>query len=275
MTKLQLLRITAACAALCAPHIANAQELSAWQAGAGQGTLRVGYTHLEYDQFTSGTTLVTPANAFEQEGVIFDLRYSLTDRLGLEFSTGLSRAEFVGEDEGLNDSRLRVRYAVADQANGALGNLVLAGSVLVAGTYEAGGPTAIGDGVTSFELAGAFGRSFENGFAAEVYFGGRLRTEDAPEDIFGGVALHYSFAEKFSVSGGLQRVEALSGVDIGGPGFDPTQFQLLEEDYTRWWVGGGMTLTPVVSVSAQYGQKFDTRNSGNSDDFTLSTTFAF
>lgn len=275
MKELHLKALGAACAILASAQGAAAQDLSAWQPSAGQGTLRVGYSHLEYDQFTAGTSLVTPPQSFEQEGVIVDLRYALTDRLGFEFSTGLSRAEFDTEDEGLNDSRFRLRYTLADQADGAIGNLVVAGSVLVAGTYEAGGPTAIGDGVTSFELAGAFGRAFENGFAAEVYFGGRLRTEDAPEDIFAGVAGHYSFAERFILSAGLQRVEALSGVDIGGPGFDPTQFQRLEEDYTRWWVGGSMTLTPVVSVSAYYGQRFDTRNSGISDDFTLSSTFSF
>lgn len=264
-----------AAAFVCAcPAPAAAQEISPWLPPPDTGTFHLSYTNQSFTSFNAGLVRVEAPAPFEQETTAVTLNYALSGRFGFGVRTGYARVTFLGADEGLTDTRFSAYYVVADESNGAPVQLLASATVIAPGTYAAGGPTAVGDGVAGYELVLAAGRSYASGFSWQANFGGRVRAEGAPEEILYSAVAHQSFGD-FSLSGGYSRVEALSGFDIGGSGFDPTQFQRLEEDFSRWYASGSYALSLKVAVIANYGEKFATRNSGNARDFSLSIRLVF
>lgn len=275
MVSLTHMKFRTALAGLCllAPK-AGAQEISPWLPPPGNVVINLSYTNQSFDSFNAGTVR-TPAPApFEQETTAVSYQYAWNGRFGFGVRTGYARVEFLGEDEGLIDSRVSLYYVALDEANGAPIHLLASATAIIPGTYAAGGPTSVGDGAAGYELAFAAGRSFENGLSVQANFGGRVRAEGAPEELLFSVAAHQEIA-RFNLGVGLARTEALSGVDIGGAGFDPTQFQRLKEDFSRWYVVGAFNINPRLAAVAHYGSKFSTRNSGNASDFTLALKAAF
>jgi hypothetical protein len=96
-----------------------------------------------------------------------------------------------------------------------------------------------------------------------------------PDEIFGGTQISLAIADRFSIFGGLSFTESTSGIDILGPGFTPARFPEVEEDYKLWNVGGAISFGKSVSLNASYGQKFDGRNTAESDFFRVGLGFSF
>ena len=120
------------------------------------------------------------------------------------------------------------------------------------------------------------GKWLTDWLAVSGEIGYRDREGDVPADIFlnvsGGVLI-----DRIGLSVNYKLVDAQSGIQIGGEGFNPTArvFPKLEEDIQ--FLSGTMTLnmTDKMNLSLSYGEVIDGRNTSKSKVFSVTTSYMF
>ena len=105
--------------------------------------------------------------------------------------------------------------------------------------------------------------------------GARWGDVDIPNDVFFNLAAFFPVNNVLTLGVDYQMVNALDGIDIGGPGFSPSRFPALEEDIHL--VGGRLlaNVTDVISLNLFGGQVVGGRNTAKSRVLGVGVTFAF
>lgn len=270
--------ITSALASLTLSAAAQAQ-LSAWLPDAQQLLATPAFTYSTFDEFWMGDTLVSPlkdaGEHLRQYSGFVVLEYGIFSNLAFDATVGYaatSATSVLGPgDEGLMDTNVGLRYTLFD---GTVPNAKWIPTIsvrlggIIAGDYEANTPFAIGDGASGIEGSLLMAKEFGDcGFGVFGDIGYRWRVDPVPADIFGTIGIYQRFAG-FTASLAYRNTTALDGLDIGGPGFDPSMgpeygFPALKEvnqilagglGYTD---GGGRTYLLTV------GANLDGRNTGD------------
>jgi hypothetical protein len=266
--------------AISAPAFAN--EISPYTPVAGGGEAEISWTRQSADSFNPGDARAPLPVDLNQTTVALDASYGVTDKLALDLRVGYGKSEFTvdpvlapqGGLDGLTDIMIGARYKVIDEVDGGPFTATLGVAAIIDGGYRTGAITALGDGGSGGQVALAFGKQL-GPVSYSSSIGYRTRGNNVPDEIFGGSRLTLSFADRFSVFGGLSFTDSTSGIDIGGPGFSPARFPEVEEDYKLWNVGGAVSFTDSLSLNATYGQKFDGKNTARSNFFRVGLGFSF
>ncbi len=262
---------------------ASAHAVSPWLPTAGGHELSFSYIDQTADRFYVAENEMSLPADLELRTFEVNYAYGLSDRLAIDIRAGYAESDFVvdpglapeGGLDGFTDARIGVRWLAFDQFEDRPFTLALAGAVLIAGDYDTGAISAIGDGEGGGELSVITGRSFDSGFVWQSEIGYRFRSGEVPNEWYFNRTLSYGFNDRFTGRVSWNSVDSRGDLDIGGPGFSPARFPELEEDYDLWLVGFSFAPSDTWSLGLDYGRKFDGRNTAKSDVFALSVGRSF
>ena len=266
---------------------------SPWIAEPGTGSISISYVNQNANEFYRQTTKVkgpleaTGAN-LAQNTLWFGVNYAISDSVALDLQTAWARSFVAGgvgpsggqeSYSGLYDSNIALTWRVVDELISDAPSVAIRLGLIAAGAYDTGYINSLGDGGNGFEtslIIGKFGGAA--GFSAEVGYrnrtttvvnenavGGVLRGEvEIPSDMFVNLGLFIPAGDVVTLGVDYRMVNALSGIDIGGPGFSPSRFPGLQED--GHIVGGRLlaNVTDTVSLNAFFGQVVAGRNTAAS-----------
>lgn len=271
---------------LALPSITLAE--SPWLPAPESGNASVTYIYATAGEFFAGEDRTSLPADLEQHSALFSLEYGITDRLAVDLSLGYARTEFIEDPElspsssldGLIDPKIGVRYKIWDELEDGGLTFTVHSAVIFGGGYRTGAINAIGDDAFGAEFSGIVGKTWENGLGLSAELGYRYREDDVPDEFYSNVNAFYSLAPllnlPITVNFNYQMVDALSGIDIGSPGFSPARFPETEEDYHI--VSGGLSYSfgDNFSVNASYGQTvFDRRNTADSKIVSFGLSYGF
>ncbi len=268
------------------PSIALAE--SPWLPAPQSGNVSLSYIYSTADDFRAGKNKTSLPTDLEQHNALLNLEYGITDRLAIDVSLGYARTKFVEDAvlspsssfDGLIDPKIGVRYKVWDELEDGVLTFTLHSAAIFGGGYNSGALNSIGEDAFGLEFSGIAGKIWENGLGVSTELGFRYREGDVPDEFFANVNGFYSLASLFNLPITLNvnyhRVDALSGIDIGSPGFNPGRFRETEEDYHI--ISGGLSYNFAnrLSVNANYGEKvFGGRNTADSKIVSVGLSYGF
>jgi len=276
-----------------------------WLAEPGTGTFSITYVNQNAKEFFRETTKIqgplaaTNAN-LAQNTVWFGVNYAFTDAVAIDVQSAFARSFVAGgvgpsggqeSYSGLYDSNIAITWRVVDELISDAPSVALRIGAIAAGPYDTGYINSIGDGGNGVETSLIIGRFADAaGFSAEVGYRARTSTEvnpqavgasggservDIPAEMFLNLGLFVPVGGAVTIGADYQMVNALSGIDIGGPGFSPSRFPGLEED--RHLVAGRLlaNVTDTVSLNAFFGQMVAGRNTAASRIVGFGLGFGF
>ncbi|MXZ72068.1 MAG: hypothetical protein F4Z04_11305 [Acidobacteria bacterium] len=288
--------------ALASPAFAQGTP---WLAEPGTGTFSITYVNQNAKEFFRETTKVqgplaaTNAN-LAQNTVWFGVNYAFTDAVAIDVQSAFARSFVAGgvgpsggqeSYSGLYDSNIAITWRVVDELISDAPSVALRIGAIAAGPYDTGYINSIGDGGNGVETSLIIGRFADAaGFSAEVGYRARTSTEvnpqavgasggservDIPAEMFLNLGLFIPVGGAVTIGADYQMVNAMSGLDIGGPGFSPSRFPGLEED--RHLVAGRLlaNVTDTVSLNAFFGQMVAGRNTAASRIVGFGLGFGF
>jgi hypothetical protein len=216
---------------------ASAYGQSVWPPGKGEFTVSPGFTYSTFNEFWAAHekvgSLKDNNERLDQYTGFVKLEYgilsSLAADLTIGYTTTSSTKTFANDsDDGLADTEFGLRYRFVTETRTRPAVAVRVGGI-IAGTYDEKTPFA-GDGANGFETSVLLGKTFgETGFGLYADMGYRVREADVPEDVFGSFGAIKQFygifhdADMITLSFDYHHVQATSGLNIGGAGFDPTR----------------------------------------------------
>jgi hypothetical protein len=238
-----------------------------------QGQLRVtpSYTFTTFDTFWKGKTKTQLPASIQQHTVSFGGDYGLFDDVAVDLTVGYTRTSFspASDLDGLDDTTLGVRWRVVDEFKADspyVPTFTLRVGGTIAGTYDTvttGAPHSPGDGASGVEMSLLFGKVLgRTGFGISGGVGYRYRMQNVPDDFFASVGMYKILFEHFVVSFGYRRVQGLSGLDIGGPGFTPARFPETREIFDNLEAGLGYTDKGGRYYGIIAARTIDGRNTG-------------
>lgn len=261
---------------------------SPWLPAPESGSASITYIYATADEFFAGKNRKSLADDLEQHSALFNLEYGITDRLAVDLSLGYARSEFIEDPElspsssldGLIDPKLGIRYKIWDELEDGNITFTLHSAVIFGGGYRTGALNSIGDDAFGAEFSGIVGKTWENGLGLSAELGYRYREDDVPDEFFSNVNAFYSLTPllnlPISINFNYQMVDALSGIDIGSPGFSPDRFPETEEDYHLLSGGLSYSFGGNFSVNANYGQTvFERRNTADSKIVSFGLSYGF
>ena len=210
-------------------HGALRAQSTPWLPPEGELVTTPSYTFQTFDRFWFGSDKMDFPET-DQQTVLATLEYGILDDLTFDVTVGYSRTlgsrPGVGDEDGLADSKLGLRWRCLDEYRTDsewAPSIALRAGAIIEGTYEANLPESVGDGASGVEGSLLLGKTFyleslgEIGFSGEV--GMRARSEDVPDDFFFSVGAYKAFENGVSLSIAHRHNQGLSGPDIGDPGF--------------------------------------------------------
>ena len=281
-----------------------------WIAEPGTGTISFTYANQSAKEFwrpVDGTvTKVTgplgPTGAsLAQNTMWFAANYAVNDFVALDVQSAFASSLVTGgvgpsggqeSYSGLFDSNVALTFRLVDELISDAPSVAVRVGGILAGAYDTGYINSLGDGGHGVEtslIVGQFGNAA--GFSAELGFRVRGSTEvntqavggamaagetvDVPNDMFVNLGLFIPAGSAVTLGVDYRIVNALSGIDIGGPGFSPSRFPGLEED--AHLVGGRVLInaTDVVSLNVFFGQVVKGNNTAVSRVFGGGLSFGF
>jgi hypothetical protein len=271
--------------------IGHSVAQSVWLPSAGELRATPGFSYSSFDSFWMGTTKVdNPPNGkrLDQFTGYLSLEYGIIENLAADVTIGYTWTDtdaFGGSasDDGLADTFLGLRYRLLDEnavSSPWVPSLAIRVGGVIAGTYDSNLPFSAGDEANGLEGSLLLGKAFgDSGFGMYGDFGYRWREDPVPDDLFGSVGLYKQFGPVTAVVG-YRQVYGRSGLDIGGPGFDPAAgrssgFPALQE--INHLGEGGLAFTDGGGRNYQFtvAKSIDGRNTGDKLIFGFNITFPF
>ena len=217
---------------------APAYGQSAYLPVEGRISLSGSYVFETFDEFWAGRKKTQLPDDIHQHTVSLSLEYGLLEDVALDLTLGYTRTSFssVEELDGLNDTRLGIRYRIFDEFrvdSPYVPTLTLRLGGIIEGSYDTvttGAPHSPGDGASGVETSLLFGKVFgqtDIGLSGDI--GYRYRDSSVPDDFFVSVGLDKVFFEYILAGFSWRHTQGLSGLDIGDPGFNPSRFPELRE----------------------------------------------
>ncbi len=237
----------------------GAQAATPWLPISGSGYGALSYVYQTADELFAGDKRADLPTDLEQHTASLYLEYGVTDALSLDARIGYASTSFLQDPvlspsdslDGLTDTNVGLRWRLVDEATGDWPTVTLRSAGNIRGDYETGALNAIGDGASGAEFSLIVGKAFENGLSFYAEGGYRVRDEPVPDEQFYNVGAAYAFAPRWTGSVNLRFVDALSGIDIGSPGFTSARFPETEEDYN---IVDYRSRLPVHRVGPRRGQ---------------------
>jgi hypothetical protein len=270
---------------------------SAWLPAADHFVATPAFSYSTFDEFWMGSTRVDPLKAngesLDQFNMFLVMEYGILDRLAADVTIGYARVFETNtfnndDDDGLADTQLGLRYRMFDEGEWMPVVTARFGGV-IAGTYDENTPFAPGDGASALEMSLLMGKGFGySGFGAWSELGYRARDlfDPVPNEAFASVGMYKQFLgvfaneDAFTISAGYRYVGCPDGLDIGGPGFDPsggkrTGFPALKEVNELFEGALGYTDSGGRHYQFSAAQSVDGRNTGDKTIFGFAVSLPF
>jgi hypothetical protein len=261
-----------------------AASWTAWALPRGEVSLQLSYVFETFDEFWMGRTKAQLPDDIDQHTVAVGVEYGLFEDVTADLTLGYTRTSFSPADDldGLNDTTLGVRWRLVDEFqvdSPYVPTLSVRIGGIIAGTYDTvttGAPNSPGDGASGVEISLLFGKTFgDTGFGIFGDMGYRYRLENVPADFFASIGVYKTFFAGFIASFGYRRVQGLSGLDIGGPGFTPARFPETQEIFDNLEAGLGYTDTGGRQYGLFGAWTIDGKNTGEKTIVGASLTLPF
>ena len=216
-------------------------QATAWLNEPGSGYASISVVNQVADEYYRGKVKrSTPLGEDLSQGTIWlTANYAFTDSWAVDARMGWARSQFVvgpmiptpmEKFSGLVDTNIGLTWRVNDELASDLPSIALRAGAIIAGNYDTGYINSLGDGGDGYEFSIIVCEFVSNRVGLSVEFGYRARQENIPDETFTNLTGVWLFGDKLSLGLDYQRVDARSGLDIGGAGFDPTRFPEVEED---------------------------------------------
>jgi len=214
---------------------------SAWLNEPGSGYASVSVVSQVADEYYRGKVKrSTPRGEdLAQNTIWLTANYAFGDSWAVDAQVGWARSEFVvgpmiptpmENFSGIVDSSIGLTWRVNDELASELPSVALRAGAIIAGDYDTGYINSLGDGGNGYELSIIVGEFVSNRVGLSAEFGYRSREAGIPDETFTNLTGVWLLGEKLSLGLDYKLVDARSGLDIGGEGFDPTRFPEVEED---------------------------------------------
>lgn len=244
----------------------------------GSTALGASLSYTSYDEFYRGDTLqpeVPGGGDIEITSFRLYAETGLRDGLSVDVSAGYAESKSgVTEDDDFTDVYLGVNWQVADQ-EADFADMKLRAGVTIAGDYETGRLSALGDGENALDLSIAGRHFFNESLCGNLETGFTINDGDVPNAIRFRAGPQYELGGGFAVDASGIYFKGLDGIDIGGPGFSgPVDLPKVEEE--------GLVGELGLTASGNYGyyrfsvsHLFDGANVGEELTFGVYTGFTF
>ena len=214
---------------------------SAWLSEPGSGFASLSVVSQVADEYFRGKVKrSTPRGEdLAQNTVWLSANYAFTDSLSLDAQVGWARSEFIvgpmiptpmENFSGIVDTTIGLTWRVNDELASDFPSVAVRAGAIIAGNYDTGYINSLGDGGDGYELSLIVGEFVSNRVGLSAEFGYRGRDSGIPNETFTNLTGVWLLGEKLSLGLDYKIVNAESGLDIGGEGFDPTRFPEVQED---------------------------------------------
>jgi len=201
------------------------------------------------------------------------INHGLSDDLAIDFKTGYAESR---EESGLTDTNLGLSWRLADEfIEDSLPTTTLRAGIIIDGDYDTGSPHAIGDGANGVEVSLLAGKVLQSWMAVSAELGYRKRTSGVPDDIFYSAGIHFLPTDSLSTSLSYRYTDARDGLSVGGPGFDGTNFNRLEEDVELLDFNISYSFNPALSLGLNAARVADGKNTANNEVFAATLGYSF
>ncbi len=204
----------------------------------------------------------------------------LGERLGVdlnlgyfETSAGVAGPFSIGDQNGLADSYMGLKYAVSTTEENGFNSALRIGAT-IPGDYETGQLSAPGDDAFGVDLKYMASRDLGSG-AIEGYAGYWAYEGAVPETVGFGVTLKKYFPQNTWLEAGYHYFNANGRLNIGGPGFNGANLPQVSEYGERWEVAAGLCDDANRYYRISYSQVFEGRNIGREQTIGVSVSFPF
>jgi len=244
-------------------------EGSPWLTEPGMTTVALTQVHQTSDEIKKLEVDIK----LHQNTTWLSINHGINDDLAFDFKTGYSASR---EEYGRTDTNFGLSWRLRDEfiEDGGPTVTVRAGAILEGG-YDVGSPHAIGDGANGTELSVLTGKLLNSWAAVSAELGYRKRTSGVPDDIFYSAGVHLIPSERLTTSLSYRFTNALDGLDVGGPGFDGSNFNRLEEDTDVLDLSASYQLSTQVNIGLNLAQVVSGKNAANNDIYAATIGYSF
>lgn len=261
---------------------------SPWLPIPESGTVSLSYVFQTADEFYRADNKVpTPGGGedLEQQTIWLGLNYGLDENLALDIKTGYAKSQFVTGPgipttdesfENMTDTTVGVTWRFVDEdiSEYGLPSMAIRAASIVAANYDTGYINSIGDGGSGAETSLIVGKIFADTVAVSGEIGYRFRTHNIPNESFFNLRAYYLLGA-LTASLEYQWNNAVSGLDIGGPGFTPSKFPLLEEDFQVVGLGVSYNVTNTINLGLNLATVIEGRNTNATEAIGISVGYTF
>jgi len=264
---------------------------SAWLPAQHQFKATPGFSFSTFDEFWMGSSKVdNPPNgkSMDQYTGYLSLDYGILEQLAADVTVGYTATDsdaFGGDasDDGLMDTSVGLRLRLLDEFasdSPYVPTLAIRIGGIIAGTYDPNKPFSAGDGADGFESSLLLGKTIrDTGFGFYGDIGYRVRENPVPDEVFGTAGIFQQIGV-INLAFGYRHIQSLSGLDIGGSGFNPALgdshgFPALEE--INQIIEGAVSLSDNGGRNYQLsvGTNVDGRNTGDKVLVGVNVTLPF
>lgn len=263
---------------------------SPWLPAPGGGSVAVSYVSQSATEFYRSTAKrPTPGGGAElsQQTIWIEGVYGISDAVALDVRLGRASSSFItgeglppslGDVSGFADVNIGVVWRPVDEiVRPSLPSVAFRATAIVAGDYETGYINSIGDGGNGFELSAIVGKYIGDRFAVSGEVGYRNRdsnTHDIPESVFARLSAGMLVGGRVGLSLNYEMDDSRSGIEIGGPGFSPSRFPELQEEFEILGPSISFAVSDRSSVVAAFAKVVGGRNTAVSDVFSVSFSYS-
>ena len=202
--------------------------------------------------------------------------YGISDSVALDVHIGSAESDLRGGGySGLVDADIGLTWRVLDETTSDYPSIALRGGLIVAGDYETGQVTSLGDGGDGFELSVIVGKFVSSRLALSAEVGVRDRSDGIPANVFTNLSGALFAGNRVVLGLDYRRVDTNDGYDIGGEGFTPDKFPLTREESELVTASAFLSLTDQLTASLVYGTVVNGRNTANSDIIGVGLSYSF
>jgi hypothetical protein len=264
--------------------VSAAGASSPWLQEEGHLEASSGVIYESFDEFYRGSVRTDfPLGEFQQVTAVLSFEYGLLDNVNMDLSLGYVRA-FGGvmTNDGLMDTTLGIKFRVLDEFawdSPWVPSVAFRFGGIFKGTYEADGanfPGIPGDAASGFEGELAVGKlGLPLGVGLTGNLGVRAREKNVPIEWHLRVGAFKTFFDCVTLGLAYDQWSAISGLDIGGPGFSPDAFRELKEISKNIETSIGYSDPKGRYLGFYYVKNVGGRNTGIRDSFGFSLSAPF
>jgi len=281
-------RLLVGFAALLLYPVGQATAQSPWLPGEGNKSVFFDYTYEEIPEYWKGSALRPNIdrngrfNHLTQQTFTFGYEQGLSDELALDVSVGYTRLNAgggVGLANGMDDTRVGIRYALIDEFAEDAGDwtptVTWFSRLTMPGSYpEEGYDThfcSAGDKAWGFENGFRLGKVINDWFGVYGSLSYAVKEGGQPEEINSSFGMYGSITDRLTFTADIGHQHALGGPDFFGPGWSKASTARSKERFTNVVGGLNYFFESGLALSLRYGETIDGENTGKKDPLVAST----